>query len=92
MTDPAEATQQEEREYQVIYSGTATTYVTVTASNASDAVNLADDKISSQLCHQCTHPDGSGFRSSGPVEREWPEYMEVTEVNLDGETVDEDEY
>lgn len=91
-TDDNETTEEIEREYNVCFSGTANTYVTVTAKNPEAAVDAAHDELTSSLCWQCASPNNSGFRSLGPVEREWPEYMEVAEVTLDGETIPEDDY
>lgn len=81
----------EEHTYEVILSGTATTYVTVTAKNATDAVNAAEDLVDDSLCWHCANPQGS-FGNAGPVEREYPGYMEVAEVRTGGSVVDPDDY
>lgn len=76
----------EEREYQVIFTGTATMYVTVTATHPTFAVNKAERRLSSQLCIHCSNPFGEN------VEREWPEHMEVDEVTVDGQKCDPGDY
>jgi hypothetical protein len=83
---------EEEQEYVVTFMGSAATYVTVTATNASDAVHLAEQKLPMHLCFHCAHPGQTGFNRPGDVQREWPEAMEVDEVTADGAIVDSDEY
>lgn len=82
----------EEKEYVVSFVGTAATYVTVTAKNASDAVYLAEQKLPTHLCFQCAHPEQHGFNRLGDVQREWPEHMDVDEVTADGDIVPSGEY
>lgn len=79
------------REYQVSWSGIATVYIDVEATNPTDAVQAAYEKLDASLCHHCTHPEGS-YRSPGPIEREWPGYMEVYQVRTGGAVVAPDEY
>ena len=81
-----------EKEYVVTFTGAATTYVTVNATNASDAVYLAEQKLPTHLCFNCAHPNQHGFNRTGDVQREWPESMDVDEVTADGDLVANDEY
>lgn len=90
--EPNKSDSKEPREFRVDFTGTATTYVTVMATNATDAVNAAEDLVSSSLCWQCSHPKASGFHNTGAVEREYPDYMEVDQVRTDDGIVDPGDY
>lgn len=90
--EPNASDSDEPREFEVLFSGTATTYVTVMATNATDAVNAAENLVDSSLCWHCMYPHAEGLRGSGPVEREYPDHMELAEVRTDDGVVDPGDY
>lgn len=77
-------------EHLVVYKAYVYTYVKVDAQDELDAIQKADEKISQtsmEICFQCSYPDQAGFRNVGPISRDWPEVMEVSEVEKDGKIV-----